>query len=536
MRPAFLALVVLTLAGTPSVHPSQAAQAPDADDQGAAFELRRKILLDTAAAQPETSFYTALARLMTGRDQARAFQMVDSLCRDRAIGGMFYSYTLIAAYLYARDLLPDSLKHKMREAFRLRTMYRGDTENHWVTYYTGIYLAAQTWPGEDGSRWFNGKSSEENFREAEGWLNHWIGITSTIGQGEFDSPTYITVFLAPLTVLQRFATDPAMKRKAQMTLDLILADFALEELDGLYGGGHSRDYPEDAANPISAPSTLWSWLYFGRPDVPPWMEARFRPRNRGSWEAVLAALSSYRVPAVVWQMARDRSVPYVDLETKRVRNIIRYADEMNPPVYKYSYVSAHYILGSLQGGILQPIQQHTWDVTFPSERGANTVFTLHPYVSGRELAMFFPEEPRFLTEEVDRYHLVYTSPEKWTSSSPCEQTFQHRNAIIVLYDIPPGTRFPHIDGFFPKTLDARLTDSTGWIFCRGGDTFIAFRPLQPWQWIEEPSDWRWRSAALKNGVVVEVGSTAEFPSFDAFMAAMRRTKLTSRVAAGGMEV
>ncbi len=150
--------------------------------------------------------------------------------------------------------------------------------------------------------------------------------------------------------------------------------------------------------------------------------------------------------------------------------------------------------------------------------------------------MFFPEEPRFLTDEVNRYHLVYTSPDKWTSSSPCEQTFQHRNAIIVLYSIPPGTQFPHIDGYFPKTLDARVTDSTGWIFCRGGNTFVAFRPLQPWQWIEEPADWRWRSAARVNGVVVEVGSTAEFPSFEAFMTAMRGTRLTSSTAGGGISV
>ncbi len=174
------------------------APAPAGTDRDAGFELRRTILLDTASSQPETSFYAALARLMTRRDTAGAFTMIDSLCRDRAIGGMFYSYTLIGTYLYARDL-PDSLKRKIRDAFRVRTMYRGDTENHWVCYYTGIYLAAQTWPGEDGSRWFNGKSSEENLREAEGWLNHWMEITSTIGQGEFDSPTYSTVFLAPMT-------------------------------------------------------------------------------------------------------------------------------------------------------------------------------------------------------------------------------------------------------------------------------------------------------------------------------------------------
>ncbi len=57
-------------------------------------------------------------------------------------------------------------------------------------YYVSLYLASQKWKGEDGSKWFAGKSSEENLKEAEGWINNWIEITTTIGQGEFDSPNY----------------------------------------------------------------------------------------------------------------------------------------------------------------------------------------------------------------------------------------------------------------------------------------------------------------------------------------------------------
>ena len=81
-----------------------------------------------------------------------------------------------------------------------------------------------------------------------------------------------------------------------------------------------------------------------------------------------------------------------------------------------------------------------------------------------------------------------------------------------------------------------MNDSTGWIFCRGGNTFIGFRPLQPWQWIEEPSDWRWRSQAPLNGAVVEVGSAAEFPSFEAFMTALRNTRLTTSISRGTISV
>ncbi|MGB6122769.1 MAG: hypothetical protein WBG80_12740, partial [Bacteroidota bacterium] len=196
------------------------------------FEARSARLLQVASMEQDTSFFSAAARIALGRERATAFGMLDSLSRDRVIGGMFYAYTLIGTYLHLREELPDSLHEKIRNAYRVRTMYRGDTENHWVMYYTGLYLAAQTWPGETGDGWFNGKSSEENFGEAEEWLEHWMEISTTIGQGEFDSPTYMTVFITPMLVLHDFARDPVMKKKAGMMLDLLFADFAAEHLKG----------------------------------------------------------------------------------------------------------------------------------------------------------------------------------------------------------------------------------------------------------------------------------------------------------------
>lgn len=481
-----------------------------------AFEVRRQRLIDVVSRERDRSFNTVTAKLFAGNDKAFALAMLDSLATDESIGGMFYAYSAIGTYLKFRDQLPDSLKRKIRQAFRARTMYRGDTENHWVMYYTGIYLAAQTWPNEDRSQWFNGKSSEENFREAEGWLDHWIDISSTIGQGEFDSPTYFITFITPMLTLYDFAEDPVMKRKAQMMIDLLFVDYAAEHLAGNYCGGHSRDYPEDISNPLAAPAALWAWLYFGEPTTELWQENRYRPRNRGSWETIFGATSTYRLPEIIYHIATDRSKPYVHKETKRVRNVIRFGKEMNPPVYKYTFMTQSYALGSLQGGILQPIQQHTWDVTYASDKPNNTVFTLHPFFSGKELAMFFPEEQKFLSDEVNRYHLVYTNPNKWNSSSPYEQTFQHKNTIIVLYDLAETAQQPHIDGFFPKNLDEREVHNSGWIFCRAGNVFIAVYPLKRYEWIEENVNWRWRSNEKRNGVVVEVGSTTEDGSYEAF--------------------
>lgn len=476
------------------------------------FTSRSAAILQAAAQEPKADFFTLTAAIKLGRNE---FSRMDSLLRDERISGSFLSYSAVSCFLHLQPVLPDSLQRKFRELYRMRTIYRGDTENHWLMYYTGIFLAGQTWPDEPGERWFNGKSSQENYNEAREYLLHWIDIATTIGQGEFDSPTYFITFVTPLLALYDFCLDPVLKNKFEMMLHLLFADFAIDHLQGMYGGGHSRDYPEDIINPLIPASTMFSWLYFGRPDFPPWQESRGKLRHRG-WETVFAACSRYRLPEIIRNIATDRSRPYASTETRRVRNVIRFGAELNPPVYKYTWMTADYVMGSLQGGILQPIQQHTWDISFVSDQPYNTLFTLHPYYSGKELAMFFPEEQKILADEVNRYHLIYKNPDKWNSSSPYEQTFQHKNALLVLYNIDPQAQHRHVDGFFPKTLRQRVTNPSGWIFCNAGRTFIAFYPLKPYEWIEEEHNWRWRSTALQNGIVVQAGSQKQYGSFAAF--------------------
>jgi hypothetical protein len=144
--------------------------------------------------------------------------------------------------------------------------------------------------------------------------------------------------------------------------------------------------------------------------------------------------------------------------------------------------------------------------------------------------MYFPEEPRLLTESVVRSKSTYDSPDKWVSASPYEQVYQEKDAIIVLYDIPEGTRFSHISGFFSNRLTRREEDESGWIFARGGDALIAYYPLQPFTWIEEEDGHaRLHSEALKNGSVVQVAPASDYPSFEAFKEAVRALPLSADV-------
>jgi hypothetical protein len=481
----------------------------------AEFQKRRQVLISFLEESSSMGIFSAAVQFASGKNPPKALELFERMLAI-PFGDMFFVYALIATYLYNKDSIPSDLKGKIRQTWATYTAYRGDTENHWLLYYTSIYLAVQEFRNKDDSAWFNGKSSEENFDDARGWIDNWMNTTTTIGQGEFDSPTYHAVFLTPMLLLYDFAEDPEMKKKAEIMLDYLFADFAVEYLGGIYCGAHSRDYPQNVVEPKTSPMTVWGYLYFGGTEFP------LKSRDYGM--PLMSTYSGYRLPNIIYDIAIDRNNHYIHTETKRVRNIMRFGLERNPPVYKYTYMTRNYCLGSMQGGILQPIQQHTWDLTYLSNGNHNRVFTVNPCMSGRELGMFFPEEMRVMVEIVSKAHTYYDSEDKWSSSSPYERTFQHKNAIIVLYNVEPGAAWEHIDAFFPKHLEERLVDSSGWIFCREGKTFIAYYPLKPYQWIEDDICFRLRSTERVNGCVLEVASSDEFESiggFEGFKAKIR---------------
>jgi hypothetical protein len=199
-------------------------------------------------------------------------------------------------------------------------------------------------------------------------------------------------------------------------------------------------------------------------------------------------------------------------------------------------VRKEYAVGSDQGGYLQPIQEHSWDVTWavPDARGVhNTFLTINPHSSLEELQTYFVFGPDFGTEAVVRSKKTYDSPDKFVGGSPYEKIFQNEDTVIVLYDIPAGARFPHINGFFSKDLSSVEEHESGWIFARGGDAWIACRPLQPYHWKPiEGGGRRMFSPYLKNGAVVQVAPASEFRTLDAFRSAILKLPLTFDVANG----
>ncbi|MBI1788026.1 MAG: hypothetical protein HYR60_10825 [Acidobacteria bacterium] len=490
------------------------AQAGTQREQAFAQRLRQVVEHNAGLEPSKAGYQTIAAKLYLGRDPEWCSRRLETLLQDPS-GDMFWMFPVTAVAYLGRDKLTPSARGALRKAWKTYMPYRGDTENHWLLYYTSLYLMAQLYPNEPGESWYTGKSSEENLREAEGFLLHWMDLTTTKGQGEYDSTHYIGVYLLPLSYLAEWAGDPAMRLRARMMLDWVIADYAVENLGGLYVGAHARTDDRQVLEKWAGVSSDFGWLLFGLG----------YPLEGYSYYALFYSVASgYMPPEVIHRIATDRSRNYVHHELKRTRHRWRYSETRNAPVYKTTYMRRDYAVGSDQGGLLQPIQQHSWDVTWavPDPRGVhNTLFSMHPYSAPFELQMYFTALPDFVTESVVRSKRSYDSPDKFLGGSRYEQIFQDLDTVIALYDIPPGTRYPHINGFFSKDLSKLVEHPSGWIFVQGGQASIAYYPLAPYEWRPiQGGGKRLYSPHLKNGTVVQVAAASEFADFAAFQRAI----------------
>ena len=454
--------------------------------------------------------------------------------------GPFWMLPTTCVAFTGRDKLSDEAQQAIRRAWKESYQFRGDTENHFAMYYTMLYLMSELYPNEPGSEWYNGKSSQENLEESRDYLIDWMNIATTIGQGEFNPTHYIGEYAIPMLYLQSWAKDPEMRLRGQMFLDFLYAGLAANTLNGVLRGPNARTDDLSVVERWNSLSSFFSWLNFG-----------YCPPTRGfSWGNYYAIVASnYYLPEVIYRIAMDRDESFTQKDLKRSRHRWRYSDVGKAPIYKTTYMTNDYAVGSYQGGMADPIQSHVWDITWatPDPRGKHpTIFSIHPYSSHKAMQAYFNVRPDTMVKAVAAEGKPsYDVADKLVGCSPYEKVFQHGDTIVALYDIPPGTRFEQVNGFFSKDLENLTEDESGWIFARGGNAYLAYFPMADYRW--EPhmaykrlpstgDGYRYErvesgsqviiSPGNKNGTIAQAASISEFDSFETFKSAIRNQSLT----------
>jgi|UniRef100_UPI00404B4F04 hypothetical protein len=538
----FTVMLTLVSTGTTLAQPAFEASPPsrvvvqDASLRRTAYEARIDEVIAWRAGENRATtndpakldMATIATKLVLGVDVEQCSQRVIAIMQDPGSGPFWMFPNVCVAYL-GRDLLSPKAKAAIRDTWRTTRQIRGDTENHWVMYYASLYLISELYPNEPADSWYNGRTSEENLAESRAFLIDWMNTTTTVGQGEFNPSHYIGEYAIPMLFLASWSNDPEMNQRGQMMLDWLFAELANNTLNGVLRGPNSRTDEGSVVERSNALASYFSWILFG--NIPP-------TSGYGGWGIYFATVAkNYQVPEVIYRLATDRQEDYLQRDRARIRRRWRYSEELSPPVYKTNYLRRDYAVGSTQGGQLDPIQAHAWDLTWdePDPRGKHsTMFSMHPLSSSVAMQMYFTAYPEpWIKGVTHEGKPSYDSPDKIVGSSPYEQVYQNLDTVIALYDIPPGTRFPHINGFFSKDLVNVTEDKSGWIFAQGGRAYLAYRPLAGYHWIpylHYNGGWAKEklpvggqlltSPHLKNGTIVQAASASEFESFDAFKVAI----------------
>ena len=484
---------------------------------------------------PEIQIDIASASLLMLRGERidEVNDRIIELMKDPGTGPFWMFPTAIAAHA-GRDVLSREARDAIRDAWKRTRQLRGDTENHWTMYHAALYLMAELYPNDPAASWSNGLSSAENLEEARTWLLDWMDLTTTIGQGEYNPSHYIGEYAIPMLMLATFAEDPEMKKRGTMMLDWIFAELATVTLDGVLRGPNSRTDDTSVTERWNALASSFSWMIFG--NTPP-------TRNYGGFGTYFAMLGEhYEVPEVIYRIATDRQADILQHDRARSRRMWRFDDEHMPAIYKTQYLREDYAVGSHQGRVSDAIQSHVWDVTWREEdpRGKHpTIYSLHPHSSGRVMQMQFSTFPEPMPVSVAAEGKPsYNSADKILGCSPYEKVFQDLDTVIALYDIDPTVRFPQVNGFFSKDLNDVIEHKSGWIFARGGDAYLAYRPLADYDWIPHMSYRRTASTSgrayyrehtggrvlvsphVKNGTIVQAANVDEFESYEDFQQAM----------------
>lgn len=503
------ALVFLFFAALPQLHAQKTIS--DRKDTVIAFFRTADVGVNYAA---------ATARVLDSVTREDGLAMLEELTTN-VTPNVIERCRMTAAYVRLHQMLPDSMRLRIEYIWGSFPLRPFDGEYEQVGYYGSLYLMTR-FAGSDAT-FFNGKSRGENEQDARAWLLHWMQETTELGQREFDSPTYASLLISTLILLRDFAPDDDMRRRADLMAQWLLADYAHDYLNGSYCGAHGREQMMSAMNPAASDVSSIGWVYFG--DGP----------QLWGLDQLFISLSDFEpLPAIV-ELATRRTEPYESWERKRSAAVYRGGDKITESVVRYTYMDPLYAIGSIPGGLIQPREQHSWDVTWLSDdpRDPATLFVMHPYSDPASLSAFMPHSAEIAMRTVGLIDPYFGTVTKTVGGSPFEDVFQHKNTLIALYDIGEVSRFPVITGFFPPKVTSMDNDSlrSRWITINAGDVYLAVYPLAPFRLVDGMFGKMFFSSHKRNGVIVHVVGRNKAGSYEQFKKAIRATKVdTSRFA------
>jgi hypothetical protein len=489
------------------------------------------------------------------------------------------------------DRLPETLLARVKQTM-LNFKYFPDepgidslctwTENHYILFTSAAYLAGQLFPDEIFSNANEtGKQKVELNRTR---ILRWLDLRFQTGFSEWLSHVYYDEDLTALLALYDFAADEEIRQKAEMVIDLLLLDMALNSFKGVFGSTHGRAYENTKKWASNEGTTDTFKLLFGMGIF----------SGFDNMSAIAFALSGYTVPQVIERIANQ-----LQLENRQRMGIKLSEMEkwgLQPDNFEdgmlYLTLEAYLHPRTIANTIRMFDTCNWWENSFLDDfKPYRKLLKVISAIGGlpllariferdicrntrEEVNIYTYKTPDYMLSTAQDYRKGYggdqqhiwqatlgadavcftthpakiegVTPNYWAGNGLLPRAVQFKNVAIIIYNIEkiPALYVP-VKHFFthawlPKDKFDEIVEREGWIFARKGDGYLALRSQNPYAWYSgEPDDpgenRRVRQEDIgreviangaKNIWICQLGSKVEHGSFEDFVRAVSQAELT----------
>ena len=391
------------------------------------------------------------------------------------------------------------------------------SENHDMMDLGNAFLCVQALknaPAYRNRRLPDGHTPAEHYKAWNAYYKLYADERARHGLFVEISPTYGKYFLPELLNIGDLAEDPVLQRKIHMLLTLAFADWAVDQVGGIRGGGKTRSYQGSGSRRGLADS--WNRMIRTFLDTAGDWESDDHTNYTHNYNFILGT-SSYRMPDVVMDLALTPTARgcYTYTSVRPAASAPKPAnagplegywmDAAHPRCLRASYVTPEYVLG---GFMLDPAA-HYANIN-AQNRWSGIVFATGPD------ARVYPQCVGLRNGKTYNQHLAV----------------QHGNVLIVQKN-RTAKQAGDMRVYFAPGMRQRLTERDGWAALREGAAYVAVRPLPRRADTDRPGytwdDGTWlRCTDAFAPVMLVAGRRQRYPTLDAFLEYLRSFRSTVR--------
>ncbi len=406
------------------------------------------------------------------------------------------------------------------------------TENHYILFTSAAYLAGQLYPQEVFTN--SGETGEAKIELNRRRILRWLDLRFHTGFSEWLSHVYYDEDLTALLALYDFAADDEIRRKAEMVLDLLVFDMALNSFRGVFGSTHGRAYENTKKWASNEGTTDTSKLLFGMGIF----------SGFDNMSAIAFALSKYRLPKVLEYIASDRQQNVDGRMENRQRMGIKLTEMekwgLRPDNFEdgmlyltlEAYLHPRTIANTLRMFDVCNWWENSFLGNFKPYRGLLKALgaigglpALARFLerdvcrnTREEVNIYTYKTPDYMLSTAQDYRKGYggdqqhiwqatlgadavcftthpaklegVTPNYWAGSGLLPRAAQYKNLAIVIYHIKkiPALYVPirhfYTHAWLPKDKFDEIIEKNGWIFARKNEGYLALKSQNPYIWKE----------------------------------------------------